>query len=209
MTRIAIVDYGMGNLESVRNALAFLGYDAAVSCDAEEIAAADGYILPGVGAYGLAIENLRKRNLIGVLNDVVLVRKKPILGICLGMQLMAQSSSEMGFHVGLGWMNAEVTHIEPRMNLKVPHVGWNDVRIGMDNVLFRNLPSNTHFYFDHSYHVVCGADTIAATCIYGSPLVAAIQQDNICATQFHPEKSQTAGLRLLRNFLNFVEMRKC
>ena len=205
MTRIVIIDYGMGNLESVKNALEFLGYSPVISRDPAEVAAADAYILPGVGAFPLAMKNLEASGLVAPLTDNVIGKKKPILGICLGMQLMARSSTELGVNAGLGWLDAEVVHIPPADALKVPHVGWNDVQIAKDSVLFKNFPERTHFYFDHSYHFVCARKTIAADCQYGSPIVAAVEQDNICATQFHPEKSQNAGLRLLRNFLNAVE----
>lgn len=206
-TRMAIIDYGMGNLESVRNALAFLGYSPIISSDWGEIADASGYLLPGVGAFPLAMKHLQERNLVDMLHEQVMVRQKPILGICLGMHLMAKTSSELGVHAGLGWLNADVVQIPSGERIKVPHVGWSDIRIVKDDVLFKGFQPSTHFYFDHSYHLLCEGNQVAADCQYGTPIVAAVQQGNICATQFHPEKSQTAGLRLLRNFLNYVESR--
>jgi glutamine amidotransferase len=209
MKKIMIVDYGMGNLESVGNALSFLGYSPFISSDPDNIAAADGYILPGVGAFAIAMKNLEERGLIDALQEGVIARGKPILGICLGMQLIAESSSEMGLHAGLGWMKAKVVQIDGGAKLKVPHVGWNDIQILKHDLLFKNLPGHAHFYFDHSYHFICDDNDVAARCDYGIPLVAAIQRGNIFATQFHPEKSQTAGLKLLRNFLNYAEESRC
>ncbi len=207
--RIVIVDYGMGNLRSVVNALAFLKYSPIISSDRDTIAAAHAYVLPGVGAFGVAMKNLKERNLIDVLNENVIVRKKPLLGICLGMQLIAQSSSEMGLHAGLGWTAGQVVQIDGGEQLRVPHVGWNEVRPVNGHRLFANLPPSTHFYFDHSYHLICDEDMVVARCNYGVSLVAAVQRDHIWAVQFHPEKSQTAGLKLLRNFMNFVEAGGC
>ncbi|HEY8164594.1 MAG TPA: imidazole glycerol phosphate synthase subunit HisH [Gemmatimonadaceae bacterium] len=209
MHQIAIIDYGMGNLESVKNALHFLNYKPIVTSDKDAIASANAYILPGVGAFAMAMRNLKERGLIDVLGENVMTRKKPFLGICLGMQLIAESSSEMGLHPGLGWIKATVVQIEGGPDLKVPHVGWNDVRISKDGVLFKRLSPAPHFYFDHYYQFMCDASQIAATCDYGVPIIAAVEHDNICATQFHPEKSQTTGLRLLRNFLNFAESVRC
>lgn len=207
--KIAIVDYGMGNLTSVSNALGVLDYTPIVSSATQELDEADAYILPGVGAFPLAMKNLRERDLTGVLDENVMNRKKPILGICLGMQLMANTSSELGVHEGLGWIDADVIQIPPGSGTKVPHVGWSDIRIAKDDLLFKNFGPTAHFYFDHSYHFRCKSGPVAAECTYGGEMVAAIQQDNICATQFHPEKSQTTGLRMLRNFLNFADAVKC
>jgi glutamine amidotransferase len=207
---IVIIDYGMGNLASVANALRFLGYAPAASSDARRVSEADAIILPGVGAFALAMENLERLGLPGVLREQVLERRKPFLGICLGMQLLAESSTEMGLHRGLGFLRGRVEELRPAGRLPVPHVGWNDVRPVAPSALLDNLPQPTNFYFDHSYHLTCDdAGDVAAVCSYGGDVVAAIQRDNVFATQFHPEKSQTMGLRLLRNFLNFVEAHPC
>ena len=203
--QVAIVDYGSGNLHSVENALARLGCEALTTGDPATLAAADAYILPGVGAFGLAIDNLRARGLDAVLDEQVRERRKPFLGICLGMQLLAKDSTEGGHHDGLGWIeDGHVVRLEDSPSLKVPHVGWNEMALTRPDPLFANLGGAT-CYFDHSYHLVCGDEWVAARVAYGDSLVAAIQRDHIFAVQFHPEKSQVAGLRLLRNFLNFVE----
>lgn len=203
---IVIVDYGMGNLTSVGNAMRLLGYTPEITNSADRITAADAIILPGVGAFAPAMDNLDRLGLTSVLTEQVLQKSMPFLGICLGMQLIAESSTEMGLHKGLGWIRARVEEISPAGNLTVPHVGWNNIRVVSSTPLFCNLPPETHYYFDHSFHMVCDdAGDIAAVCSYGGDLVAAVQHGNIFATQFHPEKSQTMGLKLLRNFLNHVE----
>lgn len=203
---IVIIDYGMGNLTSVENALKFLGYIPQISSNSDQIVAADAILLPGVGAFAPAMENLERLGLISVLSEQVLEKGIPFLGICLGMQLIAASSTEMGVHKGLGWIKARVEELRPANKLAVPHVGWNNIRVISSAPLFTNLPPETHYYFDHSFHMVCDdVRDVAAVCSYGGDLVAAVQQSNIFATQFHPEKSQTMGLKLLRNFLNYVE----
>ena len=200
---VVIVNYGMGNLRSVSNALGVLGYSPLISDDAEVIADADAYIVPGVGAFGEAMRNLSGLDLIGPLREQVLENQKPFLGICLGMQLLAEDSDEMGFHKGLGWIEGHVTRITA--DVRVPHVGWNDVAVKNGQPLFLNIESEPNYYFDHTYKLDCDPGVVSATCVYGGELTAAVQKGNIFATQFHPEKSQVMGLRLLRNFLNFVE----
>src|SRR3989339_173052 len=210
MKKIAIIDYGMGNVQSVANALEFLGYTATITDDHDLLKASDAYILPGVGAFAEAMNNLRKRHLITLLHTLVIEQNKPILGICLGMQLFMQSSEEMGLHEGLGWIEGKVIAMIPDSILRVPHVGWNDIIAKEDSPLFMGINRDAHFYFDHSYHVVCDEPYISAKCQYGSyELTAALHHKNLFATQFHPEKSQTKGLKLLRNFLNFVEESSC
>ena len=204
--KIVIIDYGMGNIQSIANALSFLGYKAILSRDHAVLDQADGYILPGVGAFGVAMENLYKYDLITVLEKNVLTCKKPLLGICLGMQLLAKSSTEMGFHKGLGWVDATIEELIATPTLRVPHVGWNSIEVLQENPLFKAIPSDTHFYFDHSFYMKCHDKTLqSSVTLYGELVTASLQKENIFATQFHPEKSQTAGLKLLRNFLNFVE----
>lgn len=203
---IIIIDYGMGNLTSVSNALKFLGYVSEITNDKARILAADAVILPGVGAFAQAMENLSRLNLIPILNKRVKEQGVPFLGICLGMQLIAESSTEMGLHEGLGWIRARVEEIPTMENLPVPHVGWNNVHITNSSPLFVNLPTASHYYFDHSFHMICiDQKDVIAVCRYGMDLVAAIRHGNIFATQFHPEKSQVIGLKLMRNFLNYVE----
>ncbi len=210
MKKIAIIDYGMGNVQSVANALEFLGYCPTVSDEHDLLKECDAYILPGVGAFAEAMNNLRQRDLIPLLHSRVIEQGKPILGICLGMQLFLESSEEMGLHEGLGWIEGRVVAMMPSELLRVPHVGWNNIRAQEGSPLFAGIHEGGHFYFDHSYHVVCDERYISAKCSYASyEVTAALQHKNIFATQFHPEKSQTKGLKLLRNFLNYVEECSC
>ena len=204
--KIVIIDYKMGNTQSIQNALHFLSQESVVSDDINIINQADAYILPGVGAFGEAMHNLHK--LIPCLHENIIIKRKPILGICLGMQILANSSTEITKHSGLGWVNAEVVEINTK-GVKVPHVGWNSIAVLKKTPLFVNIPSDTHFYFDHSFHFIPASDTISSVTLYGTEIVASIQQNNIFATQFHPEKSQRAGLKLLRNFLSYCEDISC
>ena len=204
---ITIVDYGMGNLRSVYNALDLLGAEAKISSNPADILAADRLILPGVGAFGLAMRNLRERGLIAPLNEKVVEQKTPLLAICLGMQLLAQCSTEHGTHDGLGWLPGTVHLFEDIAPLQVPHVGWNDIEVQDQPPLFQNLPSHRVFYFVHSYHYSTDDTSIvAATSEYGYEFVTAVYRDNIFGTQFHPEKSQDVGLRVLRNFMAWQPM---
>ena len=156
------------------------------------------------GAFHAAMHNLHVRGFCDLLNEQVLHHKKPFLGICLGMQLIAQSSVESQYTKGLGWINGHVLKIETHHH-PVPHVGWNDVTYSQDSILFNGIKEGGHFFFDHSYHVLCDPKLVTAYCDYDGPRVASIQQDNIFAVQFHPEKSQKNGAKLLRNFLNFIQ----
>ena len=201
--QITIIDYGMGNLRSVHNALGRLGCAAAVSNSPREIA--EALVLPGVGAFGLAMENLRRAKLVDALNEAVLARKRPILGICLGMQLFADSSSEKGSHQGLGWIPGSVDLIDSQNGaLQVPHVGWNETNTRAESALYSRVPTASHFYFDHSYEYNCPPEFVLSQVDYGRPVTAAVHKGNILGVQFHPEKSQNAGLRLLRGYLNFA-----
>lgn len=199
---IAIIDYGMGNLASVEKALKALGKACSVTNDINEIQNARGLILPGVGSFRQAMENLRNRKLIDVLNEQVLIKKKPFLGICLGMQLIASYGTEDGDCEGLGWIPGHVVRIEDN-DRRIPHLGWNEIQYS-ENPIFQNLPDR-NFYFIHSYHFVPDhKEVIIAQVPYGKDLVAGVQQDNIIAFQFHPEKSQAAGLKLLSNYFEMV-----
>ncbi|MBI4615052.1 MAG: imidazole glycerol phosphate synthase subunit HisH [Planctomycetes bacterium] len=200
---IAIVDYGLGNLSSVAGVVERLGHEPRVTSDPDELAAAEKLILPGVGAFGDGMANLRRLELVEPLSRLVLEQGKPILGICLGAQLMAGESEEFGRHEGMGWIDARVIRIETGdPSLRVPHVGWNDVVHKRPSVLFRNIPPDALFYFVHSYHIRCADEKrIAGETLYGIPIAAVIEQGNVYATQFHPEKSQRHGLTLLGNFL--------
>ena len=200
---IVIVDYGLGNLRSVAGALKKLGFEYCVSSIPEDIEKADKLILPGVGAYGDGMKNLRKMRLIDVLNRVVIEEKKSILGICLGSQLMTNEGFEYGHHQGLKWIDATVVRMDPKdKSLRVPHVGWNNLKQAKEDVLFEGIPKETLFYYVHSYYIKPNkAEIVIGECEYGDRFAAAIHQDNIYATQFHPEKSQLHGLDLLKNFL--------
>lgn len=200
--KIGVIDYGLGNLQSVAGAIEKLGHTPLISHYERELAAADKFILPGVGAFGDGIKNLKERGLIDVLSRWVLEEKKPILGICLGAQLFATESFEFGHHQGLGWINACVKRIEQTGDLRVPHVGWNEVKQSKNSPLFKEIPDGALFYFVHSFHIMChDSEDVCGVCDYGIELNSVIQHENIFATQFHPEKSQLHGLALLKNFI--------
>lgn len=202
--KIVIIDYDMGNTLSISNALERLGYKAIISSLEDDINSADALILPGVGAFKEAMENLCSKNILDILDKNVIENKKPIFGICLGMQIMAKTGEEGGHTKGLGWIDATVKKITIP-NVRVPHVGWNSIEVIKSKPLFYNIQSDTHFYFDHSYHFICDEKYASSYTLYEKLMVASIQKDNIFATQFHPEKSQNFGLKLIRNFLNYVE----
>jgi len=197
---IAIIDYGLGNLTSVKNAFDFLKVESVITQDPEVIGKADKVVLPGVGAFGFAMETLRTLGLIAVLNQEVIEKKKPFLGLCLGMQLICKKSFEEGEFEGLGWIDAEVVRF-PESNLPVPHVGWNTVDCDLGLPLFTGGNSQQTFYFVHSYYPkVADANVVSGWCEYGVKFPAAIGKGNIFAVQFHPEKSQIEGLALLKRF---------
>jgi imidazole glycerol-phosphate synthase subunit HisH len=200
---IAIVDYGMGNVRSITNALAYIGEDAELTDDPTALASADRIILPGVGAFGDAMAAIKARGLEQPLTELALDKKKPILGICLGMQLFAKISHEHGTHQGLGWLDAEIVALEVEAPAKVPHVGWNSLSFAGDDWLFDNVPRNQpDYYFVHSFHMLCSDDAdCIATADHGGTVTAAVRRDNLVATQFHPEKSQDNGIQLLQNWL--------
>jgi len=202
---IALIDYGMGNLLSVFNALDLLGADVEICSDPEAIGGAERIVLPGVGAFGDCMDNLAIADLVEVLNKAIVEERKPILGICLGMQAMALRSEEAVEREGFGWFDAEVVRIEPdNPELHIPHIGWNNIEHDADCPLFKGLPLSPDFYFVHSYYMKCNnMRNIVATCDYGGRITAAVQNDNIFATQFHLEKSQDYGLRILENFLDW------
>jgi glutamine amidotransferase len=197
----AIIDYGMGNVASVEKALTFLGIPSKITKDQSDIASADFIILPGVGAFNQGMQNLRESGLIEVLNLEVIDKKKPFMGICLGMQLIADRGYEPSSCKGLGWIEGEVTKIkEPGKS--IPHLGWNEISARENSIMSKF--DNKDFYFIHSYHFdVKDPSRIMATVNYGKDYVAVVQKDNIFATQFHPEKSQTIGLALIKNFFEF------
>ncbi len=201
--RIVIVDYGTGNHNSVKKALDRLSLKVAVTSSAADIAAADKIILPGVGHFGRAMTNLTERGLIDCLNDAALKRNTPILGICLGMELLAKGSDEADVE-GLGWLDAYARRVEvPNASrYKVPHMGWNGVRIRKASRLMDGIDESAEFYFAHSYHLELEEPAaIVSETEYGSVFVSAIEQGNIFGVQYHPEKSHDAGMRLLKNFV--------
>ena len=204
--KIAIINYGLGNLRSVYGAVEKLGHRAYITNDIAKFEEADKLILPGVGAFGDGMKNLNNLGLIEPLTKLVLNEKKPILAICLGFQLLANESHEFGLHKGLGWIDAVVKKIDTKnSDLRVPHVGWNDLFVTRDCILWKNIPEDTLFYYVHSFQVHCASDDIVVgKCIYGTEFTAAVQQGNIYGTQFHPEKSQYHGLEVLKNFIEKI-----
>ena len=202
---IVIIDYGMGNLKSVSKALYRIGEETLISSSMKDVENADKLILPGVGHFGNAVENLKSLGLWEVLNEMVVVRRKPVLGICLGMQLMARHSEE-GNCNGLGWIDAEVVRfrVSDTVRFKVPHIGWNSAMAIPGFSLFDGLPESPAFYFVHSYHMKCNnPEDVVSKTIYDYPFVSSIRKENIFGVQFHPEKSHETGERLLSNFLHY------
>lgn len=199
---IVIVDYGMGNLCSVANAIRYLKQDVVISDKKEDIEGASHIILPGVGAFEDGISNLKKIGVIPIMEKEVLVNKKPFLGICLGMQMLADDGFEGGHFPGLGWMHGSVKKLDSR-GTKLPHMGWNDVDIKKGESLFDELSEDKNFYFVHSYYLDCPEEYVIAWCEYGQKFAAAVRKENIFATQFHPEKSHVTGSIILKNFINF------
>ena len=203
---VAIIDYGVGNLFSLRSSLAAIGAEAVVTADPAIIRAADRVILPGVGAFGDAVKKLRETGLDRVVLEEA-ANGKPLLGICLGMQLLFERSLEYGEHEGLGLIKGEIRPIAEAIpeNLKIPHIGWNALSFGgSKHPLFRYLNEGDCVYFVHSYYGTQCAESVIATAEYGAPLTAAVAKDNVMGCQFHPEKSGTAGLSILRAFVEGV-----
>lgn len=200
--QIVVIDYGIGNVTSVANAVKVLGYDVRISRDEQRLKKADFLILPGVGAFEEGMNNLINLNLKDLLDEIVLVQKKPILGICLGMQMMAETSEEKGFHKGLGWIAGDVVKIEIPSEFRVPHVGWNNIAFLEKTAMSSRLSESPDFYFDHSYHFVCKSkENVLATTEYGNTTTAAVYKENVWGVQFHPEKSQNNGLKLFRGII--------
>lgn len=202
---LAVIDYGAGNLRSVLHALNSLGAgDITVVRSADEMRGASRIILPGVGAFGAGMEQLRAQDLISPICEAVRAGI-PMLGICAGMQFLFEESDEMGIHAGLGLLKGRVIRFPERPGLKVPHTGWNQLTIRRESALTAELPPSSHAYFVHSYY--CAPDDradILLTADYGFPFAAAVQRGNLCGVQFHPEKSQGMGLRLLANFMEIT-----
>jgi len=200
---VLIIDYGMGNTGSVQNALEAVGVTAKISADPRDLSSATHIILPGVGAFAECMRNLRERGFIEALKQEVIVKRKPYLGICLGMQILASVGTEGGFTTGLGWIRGETTRlVVEEQRFPVPHVGWNDVVVQKESKLFSAI-TRPIFYFVHSFYFSPeDKSCIIAYTEYGQRFAVAVQQDTIVGVQFHPEKSQNAGLSLLSNFMN-------
>ena len=198
---IAIVDYDAGNIKSVEKALHFLGREALVTGDSEEILRADKVILPGVGAFGDAMDTIRGRGLDKVLRKVA-ENGTPFLGICLGLQLLFERSDEAPGAEGLGILKGEILRIPEKEGLKIPHMGWNSLHLENNGRLFRGIEENAYVYFVHSYYLKAGDESIVkASTEYGVHIHASVEKDNVFACQFHPEKSIDVGLHILKNFV--------
>lgn len=198
---IAVIDYGMGNLGSITKALQYVGAQVVLTDDPMILQEAEKLVLPGVGAFGDGMKNLHSKGLLNIIRQEVLQKKKPFLGVCLGMQLLAKKSYEFGEHEGLGFLDAEVKKLDVAP-LKIPHVGWNTVNWTREHSLRSGIPTGSDFYFVHSFELIPKNNAaVIGTVEYGRSIVAAVAWDNIFATQFHPEKSQKYGLKLLENFL--------
>ncbi len=198
---IAIVKYGMGNVASVQKVLKKLGYQSIITNNHDELKQVDFILLPGVGSFKKGMENLNALGLVELLTEEVVVKKKPFLGICLGMQLIATFGTEPEHVNGLGWIDGEVIKIVPKKGHRVPHMGWNTIKTDMLNEFYREF-NNLDYYFIHSYHFnAINPKDVTMTVNYDGELVAGLQKDNIFAMQFHPEKSQDEGMILLRKVL--------
>ena len=199
---IAIIDYGMGNLRSVQRAFEHVGAEAVVTAHRETIEAASAVVLPGVGAFGQAMSNLERAGLADVIRQVI-TEGRPFLGICLGLQLLFEESEEMGQHRGLGIFGGQVKRFE--VGLKVPQIGWNQIHIQRPSPILEDIADGSYAYFVHSYYVAPDdPEIVLATTDYGIDYASVIGRDNVFGIQFHPEKSQAVGLRILRNFTMLV-----
>jgi imidazole glycerol-phosphate synthase subunit HisH len=206
---VAIVDYEMGNIKSIENAINHVGnFNIKITADGDSILQADIIILPGVGAFPDAMQKLKERNLVAVLNEAVITNRTPTLGICLGMQLLFDSSEEKVVTDGLGWIPGKVVYMEPKGNLRVPHIGWNSLILSEYDSLFSFLDHDKDFYFVHSLYVQCEDSHVLARFQYGDVMVASVKKDNIVGMQFHPEKSQKNGLTALRSFFDWAKTTK-
>lgn len=198
---VAIIDYDAGNIRSVEKALVYLGQEVVVTRDAQRILSADKVILPGVGSFGDAMGKLRQYGLEEVIRKVV-EKNTPFLGICLGLQLLFERSDETPGVDGLGILKGEILRIPETSGLKIPHMGWNSLEFPREGRLFRNLPADSYVYFVHSYYLKAEEEEIVtATTEYGTHIHASVEQDNVFACQFHPEKSSDVGLQILKNFV--------
>lgn len=199
---IAIIDYDAGNIKSVVKAMEHLGQEVVLTRDGEEILRADHVILPGVGSFGDAMEKLHRYQLIPVIRQVV-ERKIPFLGICLGLQLLFESSEESPGVEGLGILKGKIVRFDEREGMKIPHMGWNSLAFPKEGKLFQGIRQQSYVYFVHSYYLKAeDQDIVAATCDYANHIHASVEQGNVFACQFHPEKSSDVGLQILKNFID-------
>ena len=197
---IAIIDYDAGNIKSVEKAFAFLGKETVITRDADVILKADKVVLPGVGAFGDAMRKLREYNLVDVINDVVKAGT-PLLGICLGLQLLFDSSEESEGVEGLGILKGRIVRFTEKSGYKIPQIGWNSLDINPASRIFKDIPQQSYVYFVHSYYLQAeDSSVVAASCEYTDHFHAAVEKDNVYACQFHPEKSGEIGLKILKNF---------
>lgn len=202
---IAIIDYDAGNIKSVEKALVALGQDVVVTRDRKTILDAEGVILPGVGAFGDAMQKLHDYDLVKTIHEVV-EKKTPFLGICLGLQLMFESSEETPGVEGLGLLKGKIVRIPEGDGLKIPHIGWNNLAYPNQGRLYKDIPENSYVYFVHSYYLQADeAEIVRATCEYGVTIQASVEKDNVFACQFHPEKSSAVGMKILENFIKVVK----
>lgn len=198
---VAIIDYDAGNIKSVEKALLHLGEEVVLTRDREQILNSDKVILPGVGAFGDAMEKLRSYGLDKVIYEVV-DKKIPFLGICLGLQLLFEKSDETPGVKGLGILPGEILRIPDKEGLKIPHMGWNSIKIKEGARLFKDIPEDSYVYFVHSYYLKAGRqEDVVATTEYSTLIHASVEHDNVFACQFHPEKSSEVGLKILKNFV--------
>ncbi len=205
--KVVIIDYEMGNVKSIENAIAHVGdFNVVITADSDVILASDIIILPGVGAFPDAMKKLSDKGLIPVLNKAVKELKKPTIGICLGMQLLFDSSEEKEITKGLGWIPGKVSYMHPEGNLRVPHIGWNSLILQPADVIFNYLQTDKDFYFVHSLHVTCEDQYVLAKFDYGGLMTAAVIKDNVVGMQFHPEKSQKNGLLALSSFFKWANL---
>ena len=199
--KIVIVDYGMGNIASIQSAVKHIGYDNVLVADSiDELESADRLLLPGVGNFSKAMKIIQDKGLDEILSELVLVNKKPILGICLGMQLLGKSSTEGECKKGLGFIDGKVERFTS-LKIKIPHVGFNQVSVSNSSRLYRGIKPNPDYYFTHSYRMTAPDDIGQSFCHYSDKFIASFEVNNIAGTQFHPELSQKNGLKLLNNFI--------
>jgi len=203
MVKVCILDYGSGNVNSVRNLVSYLGYDVIISNQKSNLASASHIILPGVGSFGSAMEKIKSKIPLTDLEFEIFNNKKPFLGICVGMQVLVKIGNEHGIYDGLGWLPGKVEKLNV-CNEPLPHIGWNDVIIKQRSKLFDDFGEINDFYFVHTYAVTTDDDYVLTETNYEANFCSSIQKENIFGVQFHPEKSQKAGQKLINNFLNII-----